>query len=147
MADNLPMTASNDLLQWSIPYFIFFKCVAMGVIENKYDSVHITTVTMVKFRSDLHSRPTPHSSPVRRAMGCLRWLYKENWPRYIESALYWFSWSLGSSQCWLIGPLIINFREIRIQNIFPYENKSLPILSDKNGGHFPAASIWSIQNH
>ena len=25
MADNLPMTASNDLLQWNIPYFIFFN--------------------------------------------------------------------------------------------------------------------------
>ena len=45
-----------------------------------YNNAHSTTVTMMKFLSDLHSRTTPHTSP-------LRGLYEEKWPRCIESAL------------------------------------------------------------
>ena len=54
-----------------------------------YDSVHSTTITTIKFRSDLPSRMTPNSSPLRASYGgVFRELSKEKWPRYIESALY-----------------------------------------------------------
>ena len=46
---------------------------------------------MIKIRSDLRSRTTPHTSPLTGELrGAFRDLYKEKWPRYIESVLYLF---------------------------------------------------------
>ena len=34
-----------------------------------YDSAHSTTIKMIKLRTDLHSRKTPHTSPLRARYG------------------------------------------------------------------------------
>ena len=34
-----------------------------------YDNAHVTTITMIKRRSDLHSRKTSHTSPLRASYG------------------------------------------------------------------------------
>ena len=34
-----------------------------------YDSAHSTTITLIKFPSDSHSRMTPHTSPLRASYG------------------------------------------------------------------------------
>ena len=47
------------------------------------------TITIIRIRSYLNSRTTPHTSPLRVSYGVSGVsLYKEKWPRYIESALY-----------------------------------------------------------
>ena len=50
-----------------------------------YDSAYITSITMVTLRSDLYSRKTPHTSPLRGELwGVFRELYEEKSPRYID---------------------------------------------------------------
>ena len=58
-----------------------------------YDTAHRTTVTMIKLRSDLYSRMTPHTWSLRASFGVSFVSYtKKKWPRYIESTLYWAMW-------------------------------------------------------
>ena len=47
--------------------------------------VHITTITVIKLRSYLNSRTTPHTSPIRASYGVS--FVSHKWPWYIESAL------------------------------------------------------------
>ena len=55
-----------------------------------YDSAHCTTITVIKLGLDLHSRTTSHIclALTGELWDVFRELYKEKWPRYIESALY-----------------------------------------------------------
>ena len=52
----------------------------------QYDSAPSTTITMVKLRPDLHSRKTPHSSPLRASYGVSFVSYTKKNDRYIERA-------------------------------------------------------------
>ena len=48
-----------------------------------YDNAPNTIITMIKLRSDLHSRTTPILRPYGRAMGCFSPVIRRKWPRYI----------------------------------------------------------------
>ena len=53
------------------------------------DSAHSSTITIVKPQSDLAlTIETPYLNLTGELWGVFRELFKEKWPRYIESALY-----------------------------------------------------------
>ena len=60
-----------------------------------YDSAHSTAITVIKFRSDLHSRTAPHSSPVRASYGVSFLSYTERNGREI-SKLHFIYHLLGT---------------------------------------------------
>ena len=51
-----------------------------------YDSADNTTIIMVKLRSDLHSRRTPHTSPL---LGCLSWVMQPNMTAIYRERIAW----------------------------------------------------------
>ena len=59
-------TCDKPLLEPMMNHFIY-TCYRLSIYRGCIwnDSVHCTTIIMIKLRSDLHSRTTPHTSPLR----------------------------------------------------------------------------------
>ena len=62
-----------------------------------YGNTHSMTVTMIKLRSDLHSRTTSHT--IGPAMGCLSWVIRKKKDRDISRAhCIWLCCCLGTTR-------------------------------------------------
>ena len=81
-------TCDKPLLEPMMNHFIYTYyrlSIYRGCIWN--DSVHCTTIIMIKLRSDLHSRTTPHTSPLRASYrvsfeGCTKKNGLDLWKAY-----------------------------------------------------------------
>ena len=63
------------------------------VIHIYHDNVHSTTITIIKFRSDLHWRTTSHTSPLRASYGVSFVSYTKKNDRDISRAYCTGYWS------------------------------------------------------
>ena len=58
-----------DALALTWRYFTVYFRLSIYREFVRHDNAHSTTITMIKLRSTLHSRTTPHTSPLRASYG------------------------------------------------------------------------------
>ena len=95
-----------------------------------YDSTHSTRIRMITFRSDLHSRTTPHTLSLRASYGVSFVTYTKKMDRNISRAhcaITFFliaRWSRYYAMIWILHLGIWHPVQHQIGNIYSYETHS-----------------------